>query len=81
MESLKRITHADVYKNGVLAGKIVKDQVGVLSFSYVGGYSGAPVATTLPVNSVSVTMPGGGLPSFLQGCCLKGIVSLCCGKL
>ena len=72
MESLKRITHADVYKNGVLAGKIVKDQVGVLSFTYVGEYSGAPVATTLPVNSASVTMPGGGLPSFFAGLLPEG---------
>lgn len=72
LEDLKRIIAADVYKDGVPAGTLTRDDQGAVTFRYLEGYAGDPVASTLPVGQDPVTAAGGGLPSFFSGLLPEG---------
>lgn len=72
LEDLKRITAADVYKAGVPAGTLTRDEQGTITFRYLAGYDGDPVASTLPISQVPVTAAGGGLPPFFSGLLPEG---------
>lgn len=72
LDGLKRVTDADVYKAGVRAGTLTRDERGLITFRYLEGYSGAPVASTLPIRPEPVTAPGGGLPPFFSGLLPEG---------
>lgn len=72
LESLKRVADADVYKAGVPAGALTRDEHGLVTFRYLEDYSGDPVASTLPVGPEPVTAPGGGLPSYFSGLLPEG---------
>lgn len=72
LDGFKRVTDADVYKAGVRAGTLTRDERGLITFRYLEGYSGAPVASTLPIRPEPVTAPGGGLPPFFSGLLPEG---------
>ena len=72
LEDLKRVTTADVYKGGVPAGTLTRDEQGTITFRYLEGYAGDPVASTLPVAQDPVTAAGGGLPPFFSGLLPEG---------
>ena len=72
LADLKRITSADVYKAGTLTGSLARDERGAVTFSYVEGYSGEPVSSTLPVEAAPVSAPGGGLPPYFSGLLPEG---------
>lgn len=59
-----------VYKKGVLAA-VLQNVPGGLQFSYLPGYSGAPVASALPLGSV-VERSNGKAPSFFKGLLPEG---------
>lgn len=71
-QELRRNNKADVYKAGVLAAHITRQESGNLEFRYVDNYSGPPVATTLPVATAPIVTPGGGLPPFFVGLLPEG---------
>ena len=72
LSGLKRVTTADVYKAGHLAGTLERNAQGGVAFAYQPGYDGPPVASTLPVTDAAVTAPGGGLPTFFSGLLPEG---------
>lgn len=72
LEGLKFIEAADVYKNGVLTGRLVRAESGAVRFGYLPEYVGDPVAFTLPVTRQPVETPGAGLPPFFAGLLPKG---------
>jgi serine/threonine-protein kinase HipA len=65
------VAEADVLKAGRLAARLTRSPDGVV-FSYVEGYDGPAVATTLPVTEVPVLRPGGALPSYFTGLLPEG---------
>ena len=72
---LKFIRSADVYKAGVLAGRLERTDRGSVVFSYTPDYleSGAgPAASTLPLTQVPVESPSGALPAFFSGLLPEG---------
>ena len=64
------MTTADVYKAGTLAASLSADGLDT-TFSYVSGYSGAPVAHTLPVGT-RMARPGRALPPFFTNLLPEG---------
>jgi len=65
---------ADVYKQGVLAGRIERHAGGTV-FSYLPKYldaGGPPVATTLPLRSEPVFTPSGAVPPYFTGLLPEG---------
>ena len=72
LDSLRFVTRADVHKAGTAAGSLDRAPSGEVSFRYRPGYSGEPVATTLPLTEDPVTRPGGGLPPFFAGLLPEG---------
>lgn len=75
LQRLKFVRSADVYKAGVLAGRLDRKDRGSVAFSYTLDYlaSGAsPVATTLPLTQAPVESPSGALPAFFSGLLPEG---------
>lgn len=67
LDALVQVTEADVYKQGRLAGQLIRERDDVV-FRYDSGWrSGQPVATTLPVQVEPVRAVGGAVPSFFAG--------------
>ncbi|MBB4735957.1 HipA-like protein [Micrococcus cohnii] len=62
LDHLRRVTRADVYKAGVLAGTLTRDRQGTVAFRYAEDYRAAPVASTLHLDDGPVVAPSGGLP-------------------
>jgi HipA-like protein len=71
LADLTGVETADVYKAAALAARLARTPDGVL-FSYVDGYDGPPVATTLPQSAASVARPGGALPAYFAGLLPEG---------
>ncbi|KQB83123.1 type II toxin-antitoxin system HipA family toxin [Corynebacterium oculi] len=69
---LRFVRAADVYKKGRRAAALERGDTGGISFSYLPGYEGPPVASTLPVSTESVFGPGGGVPAFFAGLLPEG---------
>jgi len=69
--SVVEVPTADVHKAGRLAGRLTRTRDGVV-FSYLDGYDGPPVATTLPRGADPVLRPGGALPAFFTGLLPEG---------
>lgn len=64
------VAAGDVYKAGVLAGHVWRVDADV-TFAYTDGYTGPPVATTLPVG-MTVTATGSQAPPFFAGLLPEG---------
>lgn len=69
---LRFVRAADVYKKGRRAAVLERRDTGEVSFFYLPGYSGPPVASTLPVGPEPVLGPGGGVPAFFAGLLPEG---------
>ncbi|SDL14583.1 type II toxin-antitoxin system HipA family toxin [Tessaracoccus oleiagri] len=65
------VDRAVVYKDGVPAATLSREGSGI-RFAYLPGYSGRPVATTLPVTREPVTTLAGALPPFFSGLLPEG---------
>ncbi|WP_158295006.1 type II toxin-antitoxin system HipA family toxin [Nocardioides caeni] len=75
LESLKDVDRADVYKSGQLAAHLTRTSAGLIEFAYTRDWithAGPPVASTLPVTTDVITMPGGALPAFFTGLLPEG---------
>ncbi|WP_280305405.1 type II toxin-antitoxin system HipA family toxin [Nocardia neocaledoniensis] len=72
LEALRRVRGADVYKAGCLAASITRTKEGGTEFAYLPGYSGDPVASTLPVDAVPVISASGSVPAFFAGLLPEG---------
>ncbi|MGW5435604.1 type II toxin-antitoxin system HipA family toxin [Nocardia asteroides] len=70
-EALRRVSIADVYKAGHLAASISRTPGGGTEFRYLPGYSGDPVASTLPLGG-SVSGSSGAVPPFFAGLLPEG---------
>lgn len=70
LDELPFVNVADVYKNGVRAATLERTSRGTV-FSYLDGYDGPPIATTLPVGEVRHSQ-GGSLPTFFAGLLPEG---------
>jgi serine/threonine-protein kinase HipA len=70
MVSADAVADADVYKGGVLAGRMRRVDQDV-TFSYAEGYSGEPVASTLPVGH-TVTESAMRIPAYFAGLLPEG---------
>lgn len=64
---------ADVYKAGVLAGRLSLETDGATKFVYIDGYAGPAVASTLPVSDMPVVNFNGALPNFFTGLLPEGL--------
>ncbi len=62
---------SDVYKGDTLAGRLTRHPDRV-EFTYLPGYRGEPVSTTLPVTTEPVISPAGQLPPFFVGLLPEG---------
>jgi len=62
---------ADVYKDRKQAG-VLERHADSVEFRYLEEYSGAPVATTLPLSTTPVAAPAGQLPPFFVGLLPEG---------
>ncbi|HEU4418625.1 MAG TPA: HipA domain-containing protein, partial [Planctomycetota bacterium] len=71
LEGLKRLDRADVWLPGSHCASLTRETDGV-SFSYLPGYRGPPVATSLPVRSDPVRAPAGAVPPFFAGLLPEG---------
>jgi serine/threonine-protein kinase HipA len=71
LSAAKDVTTAEVRKAGHLAATLQRTADGVL-FTYVEGYDGPPVATTLPLDIGPVQRPGGALPAYFAGLLPEG---------
>lgn len=65
---------ADVYKAGVLAGRLSLEADGATKFVYIDGYAGPAVASTLPVSDMPVVNFNGALPNFFTGLLPEGLL-------
>lgn len=72
LTTLRFVTRADVHKAGVLTGFLERAPSGEVTFRYGEGYTGEPVATTLPITDRPVIRPGGGLPPYFAGLLPEG---------
>ncbi len=70
-EAHKRIDCAAVWKAGRVAACLTRDAEGI-TFQYEPGYTGPPVATTLPLGAAPVRLVGGALPPFFSGLLPEG---------
>jgi len=73
-ESLRKVAVADVYKQGRLAARLVRDQ-GTVRFEYDPGYlfeGGPAVATTLPLTEEPVVTARGAVPAYFSGLLPEG---------
>ncbi|MFC8382692.1 type II toxin-antitoxin system HipA family toxin [Nocardia sp. NPDC057272] len=71
-EALRTVRSADVYKAGTLAASINRTRQGGTEFQYAPGYSGDPVASTLPLGTEPVTSGSGSVPAFFAGLLPEG---------
>ncbi|OYN90481.1 type II toxin-antitoxin system HipA family toxin [Parenemella sanctibonifatiensis] len=71
MTDVREVTRAVVHKGGVPAAELVRHPDHV-SFSYLPGYDGPAVATTLPLTDEVVRTPAGALPAYLSGLLPEG---------
>jgi serine/threonine-protein kinase HipA len=74
LSALRFVDEADVYKAGVLAGRLWRDERARISFAYREDYiaaQGRPVAHTLPLGPEAVG-PLHGLPAFFAGLLPEG---------
>lgn len=75
LQDLRFVREADVYKNGVPAGQLVRTGTGGVMFSYRPDYlsGGHPaVAVSLPLGEAPVEAPAGALPAFFAGLLPEG---------
>ncbi|MEV6063887.1 type II toxin-antitoxin system HipA family toxin [Nocardia asteroides] len=72
LEVMRWVRSADVYKSGSLAASISRTPNGDTEFSYLPGYAGDPVASTLPVGSGPVRSGSGSVPAFFAGLLPEG---------
>lgn len=75
LQRLKFVRSADVYKAGVLAGRLNRIDRGSEVFSYTPDFlatRAGPVATTLPLSQEHVESPSGALPAFFSGLLPEG---------
>lgn len=75
LEDLKTLHSAEVFKQGALAGHLIRNSHGGVDFAYTQEWvaSGrAPVATTLPVTAEPVVTAAGALPPFFSGLLPEG---------
>ncbi|WP_285725701.1 type II toxin-antitoxin system HipA family toxin [Psychromicrobium xiongbiense] len=75
LAQLKFVRSADVYKSGVLAGRLERTERGNVVFSYAPDYAASgssPVASSLPFTQDPVESPNGGLPAFFAGLLPEG---------
>lgn len=75
LQDLRFVRTADVYKNGVPAGRLARTGTGAVQFTYrddylAGGYPA--VAVSLPLSDVPVEAPAGALPAFFAGLLPEG---------
>lgn len=74
LRDLPRVTTADVYKQGLLAGELVRRPEGIV-FRYLDEYlnlDGPAVATTLPLSPEPVLTPAGAVPPYFAGLLPEG---------
>ncbi|NKX91016.1 type II toxin-antitoxin system HipA family toxin [Nocardia coubleae] len=71
-EALRRARSADVYKAGRLAARISRTADGGTEFRYEPGYSGDPLASTLPLHTAPVVSGSGSVPPFFAGLLPEG---------
>lgn len=71
LAEMRTVAVADVYKSGVRAARLRRTSAGV-EFNYLDDYSGEPIATTLPQNSVPLITPAGAIPPFFTGLLPEG---------
>ncbi|MDP9692891.1 UNVERIFIED_ORG: hypothetical protein J2X79_000420 [Arthrobacter globiformis] len=67
LRRLKIVRSADVYKSGVLAGRLDRTDRGSVVFAYTPDYpasGGSPVASSLAFTPEPVESPNGALPAF-----------------
>ena len=69
--NLTEVERAIVRKAGHIAATLTRGCDGV-TFAYVDGYAGPPVATTLPVDAPPVVTQPGQLPAFFTGLLPEG---------
>jgi len=75
LQDLRFVRSADVYKNGLLAGRLARTGQGGVRFSYRADYlaGGHPsVAVSLPLSEAAVEAAGGALPAFFAGLLPEG---------
>lgn len=74
LEALRDVVEADVFKAGLLAARLVRNN-GVVEFRYLPEWidrGGDAVATTLPLAAGLVVRPGGALPAYFEGLLPEG---------
>jgi len=75
LEDLKTLHSAGVFKQGALAGHLIRNSHGGVDFAYTQEWvdlGRAPVATTLPVTAEPVVTAAGALPPFFSGLLPEG---------
>ncbi len=71
LDAMKRADVADVWLPGRRCARLVRAKEGI-EFAYEDGYSGAPVATTLPIDGEATRTAGGAVPPFFAGLLPEG---------
>lgn len=74
LEGLRFVERAEILKNGDRAATLTRSPDGV-RFDYLADWveaGGAPIASTLPVNSETIIRPGGSLPAYFVGLLPEG---------
>jgi serine/threonine-protein kinase HipA len=71
LQQLRLVESADVYKSGKLTGTLhrLPDRT---EFRYLPGYSGAPVAWSLPIRDEPHVAPAAAVPAFFAGLLPEG---------
>lgn len=75
LESVRRVSVADVYKSGRKAATLSRTAHGGMEFRYLDKYisdNGEAIATTLPVRSVPISSAAGSVPTFFEGLLPEG---------
>lgn len=72
LEELKRVGVADVWKEGIPAARLTRDERGGVTFEYRSEYEGPNVAHTLPRNVTSTRTESGAIPAFFAGLLPEG---------
>lgn len=71
LDDLRHVDVAFVWRAGQPAATLRREPTGV-RFAYLPGYTGPPVATTLPLTTGEVFTAGGALPPFFTGLLPEG---------
>lgn len=72
LEQLRTVKRADVWKQDAHVATLVRKEDGGVTFAYLPGYAGPPVAKSLPVVDGGVDSQGGALPAFFTGLLPEG---------